>query len=405
MDGSIADLKSFLEKNPTGQPKFNALYELGLAHVEQKQWAEAITVFEQLLSENGNSNQADYYHYELAWAYQSKNLPSDKNGTRTIDSNALEHFSTITNDFPESSLAPESNFHVASDFYQQAKFDEAVVAYRKCVDSKAADTIREKAAYKLGWAHYKQSQYEDSQKEFARQVELFPQGDLFADGAFMVAESWFRMNQHDKALAAYLAAQPIVDAADNIDPKIKILTRLHGSQSANKTRKFNEALQLASTLTTPESLAKPNADSFRFDAWLEVGTAEEGLGNDDAALQAWRSASKSDAKTGARARCMIGDLFFKQKKFAEAITEFKLVYYGFGGTQAANDVKPWQAYALYEAARCNFVQVDSAPAASKTKLIEEAKKQFDYLIKNYSTDRLAPEAKKQLETLTKLSNK
>ena len=62
---------------------------------------------------------------------------------------------------------------------------------------------------------------------------------------------------------------------------------------------------------------------------------------------------------------MIGDLFFKQKNFAEAITEFKLVYYGFGGTQAANDVRPWQAYALYEAARCNFVQVDGATAESK----------------------------------------
>jgi outer membrane protein assembly factor BamD (BamD/ComL family) len=100
---------------------------------------------------------------------------------------------------------------------------------------------------------------------------------------------------------------------------------------------------------------------------------------------------------------MIGDLYFKDKKFEDAINEFKLVYFGFGGPQAATEVKEWQAYAIYEAARCSFVQVDTAPAELKPKLIEEAIKQFEYLLQNYADDRLAPEAKKQLETLKKLA--
>ena len=96
-------------------------------------------------------------------------------------------------------------------------------------------------------------------------------------------------------------------------------------------------------------------------------------------------------------------MLFAKKKFQEAENEFKLVYFGFGGPQAPADVKPWQAYAIYEAARCNFVQVESAPEELKQKLITDSLSQFEYLVKNYPNDKLAPEAKRQIESLSAVS--
>ncbi len=218
----------------------------------------------------------------------------------------------------------------------------------------------------------------------------------------MVAESQFRLKNHPQAFAAYLVAKPAVDASGSVDPKLKLLTRLHGAQSANKSQKYAEALELVSPLTDGSDVDP----SYQQDAWLEVGTAEEGLGNDEQAFEAWRKACENSInKTAARARCMIGDLFFRQKKFTEAIEEFKRVYYGFGGIAAPDEIRPWQAYALYEAARCNFVQVNDAPDERKPKLIDEAIKQFETLVTHYQNDRLAPEAAKQLETLKKLRSR
>lgn len=384
---SIADLSAFLETSPTGPTKFNAMYELGLAQVEAKAWPDAVKTFETLIAEDSAAPRIDQYHYELAWALQE------------VDQSAasLKQFATIAEKTPNSPLAAEANFHLGSAAYAVDDFPTAIAAYEKCVAYEGAGTVREKAFYKLGWAYYKQDQYEAAQNQFAKQVELFPTGELAADGKFMVAESQFRQKKHDAALAAYIVAKPAVDEAQNIDPKIKLLTLLHGAQSANQVKKFDEALKLATPLTATE--VDP---SFQTDAWLEIGSANEGLGKSDLAKEAWEKAKLSNSTTGARAACMIGDLLFKQKKFDAAITEFKLVNYRFGGPDQPAEIKPWVAYALYSAARCSYVQVADAPADQKPAMIKEAIKQFETLIENYPDDRLTPGAKEQLEKLKQI---
>ncbi len=51
LDESIAMLGKFMEANPTGVQLANGLYELGMAHVEKKQFDEAIAAFERVLKE------------------------------------------------------------------------------------------------------------------------------------------------------------------------------------------------------------------------------------------------------------------------------------------------------------------------------------------------------------------
>lgn len=392
MQESIADLTAFLASNPTGQAKFNAMYELGLAQVEAKLWPEAVKTFESLLADDANSPRADRYHYELAWALRSFDQPAA----------AVVQFTSIAEKFPTSPLAAEANFHLGTAAYEQDQFPTAIAAYEKCVAAEDAGTVREKALYKLGWAHYKQDQFETAHVKFAKQIELFPAGELAADGKFMVAESQFRQKKYQPALEAYRVAKPAIEAAikaaGNIDPKIKSLTLLHGAQAANQMKQYAEALDLIMPLTTAEV-----DKSFQADAWLEVGTANDGLGNSVEALAAWnRAKEQSDGTTGARATCLIGDQLFKQKKFAAAISEFKEVNYRFSGEGMLPETKPWVAYALYEGARCSFVQVADAPAGKKPALITDAIKQFETLITKYPEDRLAQEAKNQLEKLKKI---
>ncbi len=389
-EASIAELKEFIATgNASGQAKSNALFEIGLNQVELKKWDDAIGTFNQLITEFPDSPKLDRFYYELAWAHNSKS-EKDK---------GLEYFTKLATEKPDSLLAGESNFHVGTSAYDAGKFEEAVKAYTACLTSKADDHVREKAAYKLAWAHYKQNKFEPALKAFTTQTESFPKGDLHTDGLFMVAESQFRLKNHSAALAAYEKAQPAINASKTIEPKIKWLTMLHGSQSANQAGQYDAAVKLASGMESTE------ADiTYKQDAALELGTAYASLNQPEQAMKYYRTAAENLGRTGARARCMIGDMHFANKKFQDAENEFKLVYFGFGGPQAADDVKPWQAYAIYEAARCSFVQVATAPEESKQKLITESIRQFEYLIKNYPDDKLAPEAKRQLETLAKLKS-
>ena len=97
---------------------------------------------------------------------------------------------------------------------------------------------------------------------------------------------------------------------------------------------------------------------------------------------------------------MLGDQLFTNKKFDEAITQFKLTFYGYGGTSAAAEVKSWQAYAAYEAARCRLVQMGTATSAeAQQKFKNEAIKHFKFLVENYPNDRLTEQASKELAKL------
>jgi len=390
-EASIAELKEFIvTASPTGRSRSNALFEIGLNQVELMKWDDAIDTLKQLISEFPDSPKLDRFYYELAWAYNSN---SEKQ-------KGLEYFTKLTTEKPNSPLAGESNFHVGTSAYDAGKFDDAAKAYSACLNSKAEDHVREKAAYKLAWANYKQERFIPALQAFTTQTDSFPNGDLYTDGLFMVAESQFRLKNHAAALAAYQKVQPFVNASKSVEPKIKWLTMLHGSQSANQDRQYDEAIKLASGMEVSK------ADiTYKQDACLELGTAHAALDQPEQAMKFYRKAAENLGRTGARAHCMIGDMHFANKHFEDAMNEFKLVFFGFGGPQAAADVKPWQAYAIYEAARCSFVQVESAPAASKQKLIDESIRQFEYLVNNYPDDKLAPEAKRQLETLAKIKSR
>ena len=97
---------------------------------------------------------------------------------------------------------------------------------------------------------------------------------------------------------------------------------------------------------------------------------------------------------------MVGHQLLKEEEFDEAEREFKKVFFGFGGKAAKPDIRPWQAYARYEAARSNFLR-SQATTDSQTKqaYLKIAIKHFQALVDDYPDDKLAAKAKSQLEKL------
>lgn len=387
-DGAINELTEFLATNPTGKPKIDAMYELGLTYIDAKKWDEVAKTFGSLLELAPDSKLVDRFHYELAWANLSRDKKED----------ALVHFEKIATDLADSPLAPEANFHIANRAYETKDFDAAASSFTKCLNSKAADSLREKAAYKLAWCRYKQKEFDKALDHFRNQVNSFPNGNLHADGLLMVSDSLYRLEKHEQAYEAYRVAKPAIEASKTVDARVRWQALLHGGQSANKAGKFNEAIEFVQPIIQSDV----TSEKLKRDAWLEVGNANKGVKNLDDAIDAWSKAAADIGETGAEARCMIGEALFEQEKFDEAIKAYKLVFYGYGGKDSAPDIKPWQAFAAFEAAQCNYVQIKDADPKLRPSLIAEATKHFQYLVKNYPNDQLVEEATKRLNTLKQL---
>jgi TolA-binding protein len=383
--GAVEDVNAYLAAGGGQEHRLEALYERGLAEMSLNEYADAAKTFETILAEKPDYQAADKTLYQLAWAYKSSG----------DNAQAATHFASLAQKHPESPLAAEGLFHVGEKQYEEAQYADAAKSYAAAKDKADRGDLKERAIYKLGWANYQQKDYKEALAEFDEQLKSFPEGSLAGEAQFMKAESHFKLADYQNALPAYQAAlsKPVAD--ENVES----LLLLHAGQSAGQLKQWDASLKQLDALIDkyPES-------SYSAEAIYERGFAKQNLGQLDQALADYEQAAElSRGAVGARARFMRGEILFTQKNHDEAVKEFLRVMFGFGGPQAAEDVKPWQAKSGYEAARCRDVQIQAArTAAEKTKAVDEAKRYYTYVVQQHPASDLVSAAKKRLEELQKL---
>ena len=385
---AITDLKKFLSTADENSNRPAASYELALAYAADGKNREVIETLLPLLEMEPKPKFVDDIHYELGWAYRADEA-NDK---------SIEQFRTIVNDYPESPHAAEANFHVAESMYDQKDYEGSSSFYATCIDNAKDDSLKEKAAYKSAWAHYHQNQYNESYTAFEKQVNWYPNGALSADGKFMMAESRFRLGEYGEALKLYKTAIPALDESKNTSQRVKRLARLHGAQSANKTGEHKTAVTMATELTDDES-----ADYY-YEGYYELGDAHHKSNENEKAKQAWAKSALVNNKIGARSNYMLGEVSFGEKDYDAAIGFFELVVYRYGGTDAPDEIKVWQALSAYEIARCYHVRIKAeTDQQRRSKLIKDAISSYQYVIDNYASNKdLLNQSQKAVTDLKRL---
>lgn len=383
--GAVKDANAYLDTKPSGDMRANMLLERGLSEVGEKKYADAVSTFDAILKDYPKYPAADKVLYELAWAYKSQEKTAE----------AVTNFAKLAADFPDSSTAAEAWFHVGEDQYAQKKYDEAAKSFTNAKTKAAAGELNEKAAYMLGWAHYQQKQYEDALKQFTAQTDAYPSGPLYPDGLFMKGESLFKSAKYAEALPVLVAALDTKKLTEKVEP----LVLLHAGQAAAQTKKWDDSLKYLATLN--EKFEKsPYVDEANY----EIGWAKKNQGKlDDAAKDFESAATANRGEVGARARFMLGEIYFEKKDFVEASKQYQRAMFGYGGEQALPEVKNWQAKSGYQAARCAEVQIQEAKdTKAKAAAIAEAKRFYAFVTEKHPTSDVAPDAKKRLDVLSKL---
>jgi TolA-binding protein len=251
--------------------------------------------------------------------------------------------------------------------------------------NKAGQTdLGEKATHKLGWAYFKRNDFERAAKTFEAQLSQYPRGESHADGLFMFAECLFQQALYESALDAFDKA---LDAKSS-SPEFRAQSLLHAGQSAAQLKQWDRSLKLLQTLIS-EQPDTPHRDESLY----EQGYAQQNLGKLDEALKLYTAVAETpqDSILNARARFMMGEVLFEQRKHEEAVRNFFKVAYGYGDTKAPQKFHVWQANALYEAARC--LEVLKKP--------EQAKKSYGELIERFPNSDKTPRAKERIAAVGK----
>jgi TolA-binding protein len=367
---AIADVDAFLKSNPSGAEKSDALFVKGLSEVGLQKRGDAVNTFRVILDQDPGYAAADQVLYEMAWALMDQKQ----------ESAAADAFAKLAKDYPKSRFAAEAAFLVGEDRYASKRFSEAAELFYSAMTKGGKTEVGQKAAYRLAMAYYQQGQFDKAQQSFEFVVGAFPQSDESAECQFMAAECLFKQNKYDAAWEAYQRA--IAHPPANKEHQLVAL--LHAGQAAMQIKKWNDATKLLERAIGDF----PDAPKT-MEAVYELASCRQNQGNEAAAIKLFDQASAADGEVGARARFMLGEIYFGKKDFKEAVRQYMKVAYGYGYPNASDAVKKWQANSAYEAGRCfeNLRQLD------------QAKKSYREVVDQYPQSPRAADARGRLAEL------
>ena len=136
--------------------------------------------------------------------------------------------------------------------------------------------------------------------------------------------------------------------------------------------------------------------------FYESGFAYQQKGDEEKALKFFSQVADRyrRSEVGARARFMMGEIYFGRNQFDKAIPEFQNVMFGFGGGAAPPQIKNWQAKSGFEAGRCSELLMQSAGTADARQRSKKfAEQSYQYVVDKHADHDLADKSAKRLEAL------
>ncbi len=380
-----------ISMNPTGTLLGNVLYEQGIAFAQTNQFQNAYSNFQRIVQEFPEYPMMDRVLYELGWAAKQLDRVDE----------AIESFQSLIDRYPQSSLVAEAAYHVGQGQYSRQKYQAAMVSYRKVIDQAQDAALIEKSLYKLGWSLFQEKEYVTARDQFQRQLKEFPKGELSLDGQFMIADCESKLGNFSEALTLFRAARKTFESMEDtsrVNEQLQVLIYLNGAQAARELKQWKEC----------ENWLRVIVDQYPSTPYLpqviyELAFCNQNLKNKDEALRLYGEvAEKYRTEIAARARFMMGELYFAEREFTKAIPEFQRVMYGFGAAQAPSDIKNWQARSAFEAGRCAEVLIGDAKGEKRDKAIKLSKDFYQYIINEHGQHELVEQARQRLEALSKL---
>jgi TolA-binding protein len=326
---ALEDLAAFVSTPPQPADALDARYAIALCHRELQQPEQAAAVLKAILAEAPDYHQADRVLYELAFALAELKQPAE----------AAQTLRDLATRFPNSSLAAEAWYRVGEYHELQDQTPEALQAYQAGLAAAPPPELKEKLLFKLGWIPYKTKAYQQAAAAFAAQLQAFPEGQLTADAYYLAGECLYLQDKFAEAVPS-----------------------------------FERVLALQSERYLPRALYRLGACAARLGQWAaseqhyqrllaqhpafeQVHEARYGLA---LAMQKQQKLAQArelyeqitretETETAAKARFMIGECCFLEKKYAEAVEHYLTAALGY-------PYEEWQALGHFEAARA-FIEL------------------------------------------------
>ncbi len=278
-------------------------YQLGITLLKESDYDAAILSFLALKRNFPSSKLLDDASYALGLAYFQK---QDYNSSRQV-------FERFQGDFKDSSLLSNAMYLWGSSLYNLGKYTEAIDVFKNILRVFTQDTeLCQKAEYEIADCYYQMGDEKEAMARFKTLRTKYPDSALSAEIMWWLGEYYYRHN--DLTLAGRYFYSLIQDfpRSSLILDAYYILGSIYEQQSKYPEAKdsFRKVMQSGKTELSGQAAVAVA------DIYLKEG-------NFDSALTSYQDTLKEHPNLASLIYPKIADLFFRTKKYDEAIAFYR----------------------------------------------------------------------------------
>ncbi|HEY0978157.1 MAG TPA: tetratricopeptide repeat protein [Flavobacteriales bacterium] len=325
----IATLKKLLQDKPNSQHAADAKYELGETYIGLEKDTDALTYYQQVITQHGNSPRVRQSMLQSALIHRRQGKTDQ----------ALEEFKAVVAKYPDMKSAADALAGVESIYVEQGRVGE-YEAYVKNLSFFDASTLDlDEKYYRSAELLYSADKCDQAVGAFQDYLAKYPNGAYALDAHFYVSDCLYRAQRYAEALPGF--EQVIQRQAAHLEPA------LYGaSDILYRDKRWEGALdhfvQLEAKAAVPKNVLVAQVGQLR--CLKELGR------NDQAALVAEKLLKNTEVKADLRAEAglAVAQAALDRNELDKAYTAFKVV--------ATGSSNAWGAEAKYNMAYTRHLQ-------------------------------------------------
>jgi TolA-binding protein len=404
-DAALAMYQLVIEKHADAEKLPEALFRAANTCDRLAQDTKAVELYGRLIEQFTDSALVPGAIYGSAWCLRDLNREADAN----------EQFEELRRKYPTSKYWPDATYRLALSAAQAKKFDRATELLAELIEaadnatvatvadsdandetaqvtvsdetvsdttstsdeatSRIASQIVQHALYLRAQIAITQRTWDDAKRDLERLVRDYSTSPLALPAEFLRADVAYRRGDNDEAGQRFDALAPKLKGRN--DPWVPMVA-LRRAQVLAHEKQWSDARAMAERIAQDY----PSFDQ-QYEADYLIGRAFAAEANLAEARQWYqkvvRSSPGGKTETAAMAQWMIGETYFLQEQYADAIREYLRV-------EVLYAYPHWQAAALMQAGKCY----------EQTGQWKNAGDAYGRLLARYSQTEFAAEARQRL---------
>jgi len=330
--GAIAMYDLIIERHPHSEQMADALWGAARLHDRLEQDQDAARLLKRLIDEHPDFAAIDAAIYQYAWVLSDLGKKEE----------SVLAFERVARNYRNGTYWPDSMYRLAHRAAEDGDHERAAILLDEVLDATPKGEVLAHALYLKGQLAAAQDDWDQVAQPMQRVVDEFPDSPLRMPAEYWLADSLYRQERYDEAGRRF--AQLAQEMEGRNDSWLGLVV-LRQAQTLAQEQRWQEAHDLAGTIAErfPDFNQPHEVDYL-------LGRCLASLGQFDEARQAYervtRSSDHGRSETAAMAQWMIGESFFHQQRYEEAIRAYHRV-------EALYAYPRWQAGALLQAGKCH----------------------------------------------------